>query len=128
VILGLKRARELIAGGWSGPDLEPLCVARGPGVRLNPARIDRSEPFAELWLPTKMFHTVNVEVGTIARFSVQCALYAVGLGDEAWLVLERMSGAANGLDDWLRTAGRTTEDVLRVFTLAIQRSKKGERR
>jgi hypothetical protein len=59
---------------------------------------------------------------------VEGALYACGLGIEAWQLIEQCAKAPNGLSNWLKASDRTTSDVLRVLAEAVGRSRKGERR
>lgn len=98
----LKQARLLLEN-WVGPDLEPLSVARAG------------------------FHTLDPSAD-ISSWAVETALYSVGLGFEAWDLIERVVQPPAGLMNWLRASERRTSDVLSAFAKAIQRSKKLEGR
>lgn len=115
----LRAARRLLEKcGWAGPRLEPFCAARGPGVRMNAVRQNPMEP---LWLDTGWFQTLNPHVEGLERLSVEGALELAGAGPEAFEALERVVG--EDLRLWLKQPSRTAEDVLRVFTTALFRSR-----
>lgn len=124
MISELKRAKQLLEDGWSGPDVEPYCVIRGEGVMLNWLYSPKSpEP---LWLPTKNFHAIDPRSHEVVEsFSVIGALLQVGVGFEPWDLFEQVIRPPDGLDLWLRASGRSLSDVLTMFTDAIGRSKKG---
>ncbi|HXU01467.1 MAG TPA: hypothetical protein VN903_10760, partial [Polyangia bacterium] len=118
----------------SGPDLEPFCLVRAPGVQLNMRRVNR-EPdavFEDLWVPTKTFQTLNPHRDGVELYSVLGALEMVGLAFDGFDLLEAVCRPPAGLQTWLRASDRVTEHVLELFTKAISRSKKaaqtGERR
>lgn len=123
--LALKAARDLLARvGWVGHKLEPFCVARAPGVRLNPLYGTESD-FRPLWLAATWVQTLNAKHQELMRYSVRGACEVFGADFEQ---LELAHGA--DVQQWLQQPARTKDDVLSLFVEAIKRSKKatGERR
>lgn len=120
----LKQARAMLNGSWSGPDLEPHCLVRGPGVHLN-AEYGQPDDERPLWLPTKTFHALDPRRHEVVEsYSVLGALLQVGLGFDGFDLLEEVCRPPAGLQTWLRASDRGTQDVLDLFTAAIRRSKK----
>lgn len=124
MVVKLKQARAMLAGGWVGPDVEPFCLARAPGLSINPLYGQPCEP---LWLTRKVIWTLDPQHEGVELYSVICALEAVGLGLAAFDLLEEACKPPAGFQTWLRASGRLTQHVLDVFTKAIQRSKKATR-
>jgi hypothetical protein len=117
----LLMARVLVAGGWSGPELEPFALARGPGRALNP-HFGKTE-MEPLWLPTSTYWTLNPNAEGLERYSVLVACLAAGADFE---LLEH--GFEQGeFQCWLQEPTRTVNDVLRVITAAALRSEREKR-
>lgn len=135
-VLRLKQARALLAdGGWSGPDVEPFCVVKGRGVRLNPRHPSLAldpdgvvEEFAPLWIECDSYCVLVPGEKEVAQYSVLGALFRVGLGFEQYDLIERVVQPPNGIDNWLKASERVTSHIMETFTKAIAQSKKGERR
>lgn len=117
----LLDARKLVAGGWSGPALEPFALARGPGRALN-ANFGKT-PMEPMWLPTSTYQTLNANAEGLEQYSVLVACWAAGADFE---LLERASGQES-FQAWLQEPTRRLEDVLRVFTTAALRSDREKR-
>lgn len=135
MVFKLKQARAMLSGGWSGPDLEPFCLARAPGVCINPLYgqpLDDGTLFPPrpMWLPTKTIWTLDAEHEGVELYSVLGACEVVGLGYDGFVLLEEVCRPPAGLQTWLRASNRLTQHVLEVFTDAIKRIRKttGERR
>lgn len=138
MILELKRARSILErSGWSGAECEPFCTTPNghlcwewdEGVyrySVQGALIE-AHAWPDGWYalervvaPAHAAERLFVENTPVAELTPEKA--------RAWQRLCRLAVAEPSLDQWLATFGRRTEEVLRAFVLAIQRSKKGERR
>jgi hypothetical protein len=118
----LVAARDLVAGGWSGPAVEPFCVARGSGVRINGDFA--SSEMEPLWLHSGSFWTLDPHHEGLELYSVSCACLAAGAD---FNVLERAFSRVEDFQAWLEQPQRTIDEVLRVFTTALLRSRRENR-
>lgn len=126
--MSLARARRLLQEhGWVGPSVEPFCIVRGPGVRMNagywePYNID------PLWLPATTHGTLDPRpYEVVEKFSVFGACLEARAD---FTELEQSFVQTAEFEDltwWLERPERREEEVLRLFTSAVLRSKREKR-
>lgn len=149
----LKRARQLVAGGWN----EPFCLGRGIGLwDLDLRPENPTHPFLSHQTDKLV---VNWDDESVHTFSVAGALQAAGAWPEGWDLLESVISPATcalrdflqsvkkgelskeqarhivqlckagvgepHLQQWLQEQGRTLDQVLKIFNTAILRLGRG---
>lgn len=138
MISGLKRALELLKmSGWSGPEHEPMCRASDGGSCFEDYEGLSRFSVAGALLATDCYPDGwdALEAVVSPNWFAWRTFYAADPDAVTEAELRRfrkLSAYLRGeldLQAWLREPQRTTEEVLRAFVRAIERSKKsGERR
>jgi hypothetical protein len=117
LVQGLKRARALIAGGWS----EPFSLdARGVQVPFD------AEEVAKFTVVDALCVAQVLPEGWVALEDVARPAHAYfrELTHAAWLRTAARAALVEGADlqQWIQTPGRKLAEVLRIFDVAILRA------
>lgn len=129
MILELKKARSaLVLNGWVGPAHEPFCLdARGDKVLFTDEAAHTLSVFGALaaeGVASEAFAILHRIVSPNAARAEDAQSHGDLAGAFSSTVKASKESESWSFDAWLQAPHRTSGDVLRVLTTAIQRSKK----